>query len=49
MIGELTISECYPSIKPNFESIQKIFGDSDLSRLKTKALELPQICPDFFV
>ena len=37
MISELMISECYPSIKPNFETIEKIFGDSDLSRLKTKA------------
>lgn len=32
---KLMISECYPSIKPNFETIQRIFGDSDLSRLKT--------------
>ena len=32
---KLMISECYPSIKPIFETIQRIFGDSDLSRLKT--------------
>ena len=47
-----------PIYKAKFWDYSKnIFGDSELSRLKTKAkkkkkkkaLECPQICPDFFV